>query len=206
MEQKCIYVVFSSTPYKVGKAIRVLTQETYNHVSISLDENLSKMYSFSRRYYRTPFYGGFVRESVSRYHVKGNTAQIRVCRLPVTALQYEKLEAHLSELFEQQERYLYNHLSVSTALLHKLVKVRDAYTCVEFCVKILHSCGVDLDPDTYYSVGDLEKQLRAFTVYTGPAPETDIYDAAYFARRPVPHPLHKTLRDLLCLVYRRITA
>lgn len=206
MEQKCIYVVFSSTPYKVGKAIRTLTRETYNHVSISLDESLSKMYSFSRRYYRTPFYGGFVQESVSRYHIKGNSAQIRVCRLPVTLQQYEQLETHLAELFEQKDRYLYNHLSISTALLHKPVKVRDAYTCVEFCVKVLHSCGIDLDPNSYYSIGDLEKQLRIYTVYTGIAPEADIYDAAFFARRPVPYPLHKTLRDLLRLVYRRMTA
>lgn len=206
MNQKSIYVVFSSTPYKIGKAIRALTRETYNHVSISLDESLTKMYSFSRRYYRTPFYGGFVQESVSRYHLKGSTAQIRVCRLPVTNQQYETLEAHLTELFEQKERYLYNHLSVSAALLHKPVKVRDAYTCVEFCVKILRSCGVALDPDAYYSVGDLEQKLRNFTIYTGPAPDADIYDAAFFARRPVTYPFLKTLRDILRLFYRRLHA
>lgn len=204
MEQQSLFVVFSSTPYKVGKAIRVLTRETYNHVSISLDESLTKMYSFSRRYCRTPFYGGFVRESVSRYHLKGSTAQIRVCRLQITAQQYEALEVHLAELFERKDRYLYNHLSASAALFHKPVKVRDAYTCVEFCVKILHSCGVDLDPNTYYSVGDLERLLHAFTVYTGPAPEADIYDAAFFARKPVTHPLVKTLRDFLRLFYRRL--
>lgn len=206
MELRSIYVVFSSTPYKVGKAIRALTRETYNHVSISLDENLTKMYSFSRRFYRTPFYGGFVQESVSRYHLKGSTAQIRVCRLQITEEQYKTLEAHLAKLFEQKERYLYNHLSASTALLHKPVKVRDAYTCVEFCVNVLRSCGIALDPDSYYSVGDLERMLRAFTIYTGPAPDTDIYDATFFARRPVTHPLVKTVRDFLRLFYRRLHA
>jgi len=206
MEQQNIYVVFSSTPYKMGKAIRALTRETYNHVSISLDESLSKMYSFSRRYNRTPFYGGFVRESVSRYHRKGHTAQIRVCRLQITQEQYRTLENHINALFAQKERYLYNHLSASTALLHKPVKVRDAYTCVEFCVEILRSCGIDVDPDSYYSVGDLEKMLHSFTIYTGPAPEADIYDAAFFAKRPVSRPLQKTVKDILRLFYRRMTA
>ena len=205
MEQQSIYVVFSSTPYKIGKAIRALTRETYNHVSISLDESLSQMYSFSRRYNRTPFYGGFVRESISRYHRKGHTAQIRVCRLQITTEQHKTLEAHLNTLFEQKERYLYNHLSASTALLHKPVKVRDAYTCVEFCLEILHACGVDVDPEKYYSVGDLEQLLRPFAIYTGPIPEADDYDAAFFAKHPVSHPLRKTIKDILRLFYRRIT-
>ena len=206
MEQKHIYVVFSSTPYKIGKVIRVLTQEAYNHVSIALDESLTPMYSFSRRYNRTPFYGGFVQESISRYHRKGCTAQFEVCRLPVTAVQYETLKLHLEKLFSQKERYLYNHLSASTALLHKSVKIRDAYTCVEFCVAMLHMCGVDVDPGTCYSVGDLEQHLHPYAIYTGSAPEADSYDTAYYARHPVSRPVHKTLRDILRLFYRRLTA
>lgn len=204
MEKQHIYVVFSSTPYKMGKFIRAMTRESYNHVSIALDESLSQMYSFSRRYNRTPFYGGFVQESISRYHREGYTAQIKICRLPVTPTQYEALESRLTDLFVQKDRYLYNHLSASTALLHKPVKVRDAYTCVEFCVETLHACGFDFEPGDYYSVGDLEKQLRRFAVYTGPAPETDIYDADFYAKRPIKLPIHKTLRDFLRLFYRRL--
>jgi hypothetical protein len=68
MQTQYVYIVFSSTPYRIGKFIRRLTREAYNHVSIALDPDLTKMYGFARRYYRTPFYGGFVRESLSRYH------------------------------------------------------------------------------------------------------------------------------------------
>ena len=87
MEKQHIYVVFSSTPYKMGKFIRAMTRESYNHVSIALDESLSQMYSFSRRYYRTPLYGGFVHESRSRYHVNGDATRICLCALPVTSQQ-----------------------------------------------------------------------------------------------------------------------
>ena len=81
-----IYVVFSSTPYKIGKTIRMLTGEKYNHVSISLDAELTQMYSFARRYYKTPFYGGFVKESLSRYQLNQNKATIKICKMGVKCL------------------------------------------------------------------------------------------------------------------------
>ena len=188
MESCCVYIVFSSTPYKIGKMIRRITGEEFNHVSIALDENLSQMYGFARRYYRTPFYGGFVRESRSRYHVGETAAQIRICRLPVTQEQYRTLEQMLSQMHQGQEQYLYNHLSAAAALLRRRVKARDAYTCIEFCVHILHELGIDIDPGKYYSVGELEQLLHPLAIYSGPMPLPEEYDSAYYAQKPLPHP------------------
>ena len=61
-ETEYLYVVFSATPYRMGKLIRFVTREPYNHVAISTEASLTRMYSFARRFYRTPFYGGFVTE------------------------------------------------------------------------------------------------------------------------------------------------
>lgn len=202
MKQYSIFVVFSSTPYFIGKMIRRITGETYNHVSIALDADLSRMYSFARRYYRTPFYGGFVRESHSRYHVNGKNTDICLCRLPVTGRQYETLEALLTQMCNNKEQYIYNHLSAMGALFHKRIKAKDAYTCTEFCVPILHSLGIDLDPDQYYSVGDVERLLRPFAIYTGPMPASGEYDTVYYAKKPIPHPILTTLRDICKLIPR----
>ena len=131
---KYLYVVFSSTPNKMGTLIRGFTGGQYNHVSIALDESLSQMYSFARRYYHTPFYGGFVKESVSRYHINERCAHIRICRLSVTDAQYRSLESHLADMLKRQDRYLYNHLSALTVPLRRRVKIRDAYICVDFVV------------------------------------------------------------------------
>lgn len=189
MEQKYLYIVFSCTPNRMGTMIRRITGDRYNHVSIALDGNLSQMYGFARRFYHTPFYGGFVKESVSRYHINGHTAQIQVCRLPVTAQQHNALQTYLTEMLEQQEQYLYNHLSAAIVPLRRRINIRDSYICVDFAVEILKSVGIALDPKKNFSVGELEQLLRPHTFYTGAAPEATVYDTTYFAPKPIPHPV-----------------
>ncbi len=202
MDKRHIYVVFSSTPYTLGKAIRVLTRECYNHVSIALDQDLTQMYGFARRYYRTPLYGGFVAESPSRYHPGERAANVRICRLEVTQAQYEQLQQRFLQMYQQREQYLYNHLSALGSLFRRPVRLRDAYTCVEFCVQILASLGLNVNPRRFYSVGDLERLLQPYEVYTGPIPLKGDYDAAYYAQNPVPHPYWTTVRNLFALVPR----
>lgn len=199
---KHIYVVFSATPYIVGKAIRHITGEEYNHASIALDADLSRMYGFARRYYRIPLYGGFVKESLARYRIGGKAADIRLCRLPVSEAQYRALEERLATMHSRAQDYIYNHISALGALLHKRVPARDAYTCVEFCVEILHDLGIALDPGKYYSIGDVEEMLRPFAVYTGPIPAPKEKDEAYYAWRPVFSPTWVTLRELFKLLPR----
>lgn len=202
MEEQYLYIVFSSTPYRIGKFIRKLTGEAYNHVSIALDEDLTRMYGFARRYYRTPFYGGFVHESLSRYHVNGVSADICICKLPVTQQQYQDLSRFLEGMYQNQKAYTYNHLSAAAAPIRRPVKVRDAYTCVEFCVQILHDLGVDLLPDKYYTVGDVEKQLRPYAVYVGPAPPSTQFDHQYYADKPISHPTAATVSAFFSLLKR----
>lgn len=199
MPHHYIYVVFSATPYRIGKAIRRITGEPYNHISIALDEDLGRIYSFARRYYHTPLYGGFVRESLSRYHVKGQSAQVHICKLPVTAEQFRSLEALLEEMHHQQDQYLYNHISALGAVVHKTIRAKHAYTCVEFCVKVLHSLGEDLDPGKYYSIGDVLQKLSSHAVYTGPMPHPADFDTTFYAKKPISSPTLTTLREMFKL-------
>lgn len=202
MDRQYIYVVFSSTPYKIGKLIRRVTGEQYNHVSISLDKELTQMYSFARRHYRLPLYGGFVHESRSRYHVNGNATEICLCALPVTVRQYATLNNLLQDMHRRSRFYIYNHLSALGAVIHKPIHARDAYTCVEFCIKVLRELGIEIQPDKYYSVEDIKALLAAYIVYSGTMPEPDSFDESYYAKKPVPHPMLTTLRDMLKLLPR----
>ena len=160
------------------------------------------MYGFARRYYRTPLYGGFVRESLSRYHVNGKETTVNVYRLPVTGQQYEALETMLTDMEQNRQHYLYNHLSALSALVHKNVRVRDAYTCVEFCIRILKFLGLAVDPKKHYSVSDIEKLLQDYISYTGPMPTNGEFDQAYYAKKPVPCPTLTTVYNLVKLLPR----
>lgn len=197
---KYVYIVFSSTPYKIGKLIRRFTGEEYNHVSISLDKELTQMYSFARRFYRTPFYGGFVKESRARYHLNGIPSKIKICRMAVSDGDHDALAKRLQAMYDRREQYLYNHLSVATIPFHRLVILKDAHVCTEFVAQQLHQLGMPLNPKKYYSVGTLEKLLQDRVIYTGDALPADGSDP-FFDRHPVP--CFTTLRSfgrLLCRI------
>lgn len=200
--QDAIYVVFSSTPYRIGKLIRKLTAERYNHVSLALDEDLPCMYGFARRYYRTPLYGGFVRESLSRYHVNGKPSLCMICRIPVSAAQYASLNMQMEEMYAHKEQYLYNHLSVWTLPFRKRVHVQDARLCVEFVADILSRLDTPVKKGRFYTVGDLRALLEPYAVYEGTMPAPTAYDEDYFARKPVPHPFISSIRDIIALFSR----
>lgn len=202
MDQQYIYIVFSSTPYKMGKLIRCVTGEQYNHVSISLDRELTKMYSFSRRYYRLPLWGGFVHESRARYCIRKQPTRICLCALPVTQQQYTALRDLLQDMHDRSRFYIYNHLSALGAVVHLPVRAKDAYTCVEFCVKILQQLGIPVKAGKYYSVGDIHRILDPYIVYQGTMEQSEDADSDYFADKPVSHPILVTLRDMLKLLPR----
>lgn len=204
-EQKYLYILFSATPYRMGSMIRTITGEPYNHVSIATGADLTSIYSFARRYYHTPFYGGFVSEDPCRYRHNGRTSKIRLYRLPLTSAQWQRLQDMLEDMKEHADRYLYNHLSAMVAPLHCKIRVRKAFTCAEFTVNVLSSLGFDFDPNRFYTIGAIADRLSAYHIYTGTFPESDTRprDTSFFHPHPVSHPLMTSARDLLRLFWRR---
>lgn len=204
--QKYLYVLFAATPYRMGRWIRHVTGEPYNHVAIATEEDLSTLYSFARRYYRTPFYGGFVAERPDRYRHRGITADIRLYRLPVPERRFRKLQETLRKMEENSGHYLYNHLSVLAAPLRKKVRVEDAYTCAEFVVSTLSNLGFDYDPDRFYSIGEIAGPLESYRIYEGKFPTASVGDPEFFQRQPLPHPLLSSARGLMQLCWRLAVA
>lgn len=59
---KSIYIVISQTGTWLSTLIKLYTKQKYNHVSISLENSLSDMYSFGRINPSNPFSGGFAQK------------------------------------------------------------------------------------------------------------------------------------------------
>ena len=203
--QNYLYVLFSATPYRMGRMIRLVTGEPFNHVAIAMEEDLTKLYAFARRYYHTPFYGGFVTERPYRYHHNGATAQIRLYRLPVTEEQWNRLHKRLSDMSTKAEHYLYNHLSAAAAPFHRKIRVKDAYTCAEFTVSILQELGLDFNSRRFYSIGDIAERLVPYHFYDGEFPVPPEEGSAFFASKPVRHPVFTSARDIFALFWRKAT-
>lgn len=60
-----IYIVLTYTGTLLARIVRFYTKKKYSHVSIALDEDLSRMYSFGRLNPYNAFVGGFVREGIN---------------------------------------------------------------------------------------------------------------------------------------------
>ncbi len=166
---KYIYILFSATPYKTGAFIRSVLRNHYNHVAISLDESLSKMYSFSRYHANAPFFAGFVKESFSRYEWNGNFSDVKVCKIKVSDEAYERIETHIERMSRQSKAYVYNYYSAVMQPLHHRVRIRNAYTCVEFVGDVLSMTDIGVKFGDYHSIPGLEEVCKPYIIYEGSA-------------------------------------
>ena len=165
---KSIYVVFSATPYKMGRFIRGMTGNRWNHVSVSLSPQLAPMYSFARVYRNTPFFAGFIHESLCRYSkLAEKDSEIRVCRVPVPDERYERVSLLLSDMSAHKERYLYNYVSAAFALFGVRLNIHGAYTCAEFAGDVLNVAGLEISYGAFHEIDEMAHLLSAYTIYEG---------------------------------------
>ena len=163
-----VYIVFSSTPTKMGRLIRFATRNRYNHVSLSLSGDIRRMYSFARYHRTIPLYGGFVVESILRYGSFAHSARVKICRLPVEEPQLTYLRNYLDRLWNEREDYIYNTPAAITSLIHRRPAIPKAHTCATFIHEILTRYRLaEADPHRTPAIRDLEELLADFVVYEG---------------------------------------
>lgn len=62
---KKIYIILTHTGTMLSNIIKKYTKDEFSHVSIALDKELNRMYSFGRLNPYNAFYGGFVHEYIN---------------------------------------------------------------------------------------------------------------------------------------------
>ena len=168
--EKYIYVVISRTPTSTGKIIRKILKEKYNHASISLDKNLSQMYSFCRLSISNPLVGGIVRESAFTLTIGlRENVPINIYRIPVTTEKYELISKFIYGVFNDTEVYYYNFLQAIGLINNKRHDVYKTYICTEFVMEALRRGGVKLTTIESYKITptDICRIMKNFICYTG---------------------------------------
>ena len=70
---KSIYLLLTRSDTYVSKTIGLATSDKYTHISISFEETLEPLYSFARKYKRTPLPAGIRHEALySGFYEKCN--------------------------------------------------------------------------------------------------------------------------------------
>ncbi|MBU3191429.1 hypothetical protein K9O30_18145 [Clostridium bowmanii] len=168
--EKYVYVIISRTPTSMGKIIRKFLKGKYNHASISLDEKLSKMYSFCRLAVTNPLVGGIIRESVFTLTIGvKDDVPIIVYRIPVTTEQYELISKFIYDIYNDKEVYYYNFIQALGLISKKKHAMYKTYICSEFVMETLRQGGLKLTTLESYKITptDISEIIGEFIYYSG---------------------------------------
>jgi len=143
-EQKyCLYIVLTRPKTTISRLIQLITKDEYTHAAISLDKKLNHMFSFGRKTFYNPFYGGFVQERLDQGLYKHHkTLPGIIMEIEVSENQYVHAKHLLNHFISQRNSYKYNYKGLLHNLLQKESCYRDRFLCSEFVYFILQECGI----------------------------------------------------------------
>ena len=143
MSNKYIYLVFSKTGTMFSNIISFCTKEDYAHVSLSLDDTFTRMYSFGRKIPEKVLPAGFVEENLySGVFSMFPKSRCMIYKVPVTTEQYNILIDEISNFKENSNVLKYNILGTSLLYINKPRKRENRYFCSEFVSEVLIKSGI----------------------------------------------------------------
>ena len=143
-KSKNFYIVISQPDTILSKLLKLVTAREYNHVSLSLRDDLSLMYSFGRLNPYYPFWGGFVTESVNFGTFKRfSNSKIIVLSVDISEEKHIAMCELMEYMLKCKNNYRYNYLGVFLAAF-KIYKYRkNYYYCSEFVKDVLVKCDIN---------------------------------------------------------------
>lgn len=143
-EQKQIYIVLSQTGTILSRLLHAITKKEFNHSSISLNRELTRMYSFGRRNAYNPVWAGYVKESPYFGTFKRfPKTKITVVELQVDAETFDDIAAELEEMYARHKKLRYDILGLLTAAFGIHYKREDYYYCSDFVRQVLVNNSID---------------------------------------------------------------
>lgn len=141
---KPIYIVISQTGTFLSRILKFLTGREYNHVSVSLEDDLNLMYSFGRKNPYNAFWAGFVAESANFGTFKRFCeTKVIVGKICLGATEYQNLKGLIEGMIENPECYHYNYLGLYLAALRIPYTSHNRYYCSEFVKYLLIKHNVE---------------------------------------------------------------
>lgn len=142
---KKVYIILTHTGTIVSRLIKYYTRHEFSHVSIALDEELNKMYSFGRLNPYNTFIAGFVNEKIDAGTFKRfKKTKSAVYSLDITDEQYEKVEQAILKVEQERDKYSFNMLGLVYAAFDKKRNKEYCLYCAEFVKYVLEEAEIEL--------------------------------------------------------------
>jgi len=166
---KKVYIVITHTGTCLSKIIKRYLRSEFSHVSISLDEELNKMYSFGRLNPYNPFWGGFVHEGINIGTFKRfSKTNAKIYSIIITDEQYEKIEKNIKMFEENKKDYKFNIIGLFAVVINKKFQPDKSFYCAEFVKHILEITDVVTDLPAIIKPDDFKNIKNKVLIYEGP--------------------------------------
>lgn len=143
-----IYLLLTRTGTLFSRFLGLFEKQKYIHVSLGLDEELSELYSYGRRYLYFPLLSGFVKEDPEGpIYGHFTKAVCKVSSLEITKEQYEKLLHILDDFKMNRKKTRYGFINLIFMNFHLSYPRKYRLVCSQFVGKALAEAGI-LPPQT----------------------------------------------------------
>lgn len=159
--QHYMNIIFSRNNTFIGKFVRFFSKFKYSHVSLALDCDFTKIYSFSRYYNWFCIPGGFTCKNIIDC-INDTTGEI--ITIEITENDYKNILSFLHYLEKTKPKYSY--LGIILLYCGKGYIDNDKYICCTFISKILSlTQNINLEKNLYlYTVKDLYELLTPLAI------------------------------------------
>ena len=165
---KKVYIVLTHTGTILSRVIRKYTKNEFTHVSIALDQDLKRMYSFGRLNPYNPFWGGFVHESIHYGTFKRfKNTKARIYSLEVTDEQYNNLKYVIEYIKINKKSYNFNILGLFGVAFKIRRNKKFYFYCAEFVKYVLEQAKIEVDLPALIKPEDFKMLNHAEIRYQG---------------------------------------
>lgn len=163
-----IYIVLTKTGTILSHLVRIIKGHKYTHVSISLDKELTRMYSFGRRSPYNPFSGTFVHEGINWGTFKRfkNTKCV-ILKLKISQEEYQKAEKIIDYFENNKGNLSFNILGLVRVIFNKRTIRKNKYYCAEFVKYVFDEAKIKNNLPFVVTPNDFFYLQNIYKVYEG---------------------------------------
>ena len=144
---KKVYILLSKNRTVFSRAMSMVVTDEFTHASISLDREMTQVFSFARRYDHIIIPAGLVREDLdSGVFGRNPDAPCAVLELQVTDAAYSGIVRTIYAMMTCAEEYKFSILGVLLCKFDISMKREGYYFCSQFVAELLSSSGALMLP------------------------------------------------------------
>lgn len=137
--KKAVSIVFVAGTSRLAKTIRKVQGTQFSHAAISLDDDLSRIYSYNKK----SGFDGFTYESINGY-IKDGVQKMGVYTFLVSDKVYNNLEKAIEKFNLYIDKTKYSILNLLTIPINIPLDMDMKMVCSEFVDKVLKAAELDL--------------------------------------------------------------